>query len=83
MQDNLQPAGPAVAPTAYKHGLEDADILHAFRNAIRSEQIGDEGFVMLVGPDFAGNLLEVGLVETDEGPLIVHAMAARPKYLVW
>jgi hypothetical protein len=28
-----------------------------------------------------GNLFEVGVVSSDEGPVIVHAMPARPKYL--
>ena len=70
-----------MAPSAYKHGFGSGDILHAFRNAIRSELVRDDGFLMLVGPDQAGNLLEVGVVETDEGPLIVHAMEARSKYL--
>jgi hypothetical protein len=28
------------------------------------------------GPDYAGNLIEVGVLATDDGPLIIHAMAA-------
>ncbi len=41
----------------------------------------DEGFVMFVGADVAGNLLEIGVVDSADGPIIVHAMTARPKYL--
>jgi len=41
----------------------------------------DEGIVMLVGPDRARNLLEIGVVVALDNPLIVHAMGARPKYL--
>jgi hypothetical protein len=36
---------------------------------------------MLIGPDRAGNLYEIGVVGTDEGPFVVHAMKARRKYL--
>ena len=54
-------------------------MLHAFKNPIRVEEL-DEALIMLVGPDHAGNLFEIGVVTSDEGPVIVHAMAARPKY---
>ena len=55
-------------------------MVHAFRNPIRIESL-DDGFTMFVGPDLAGNLLEVGVIDSDHGPVIVHAMPARPKYL--
>ena len=41
----------------------------------------DDGFTMLTGGDPAGNLLEIWVVGSDDGPVIVHAMPARPKYL--
>jgi hypothetical protein len=41
----------------------------------------DEGLVMLVGADTAGNLLEIGVFDSTDGPIIIHAMTARPKYL--
>ena len=28
-----------------------------------------------------GNLLEIGVIESVDGPIIIHAMTARPKYL--
>ena len=71
---------PVVAPSARKHGVDDDTILHAFNNPIRTEHL-DEDMTMLIGPDHAGNLLEIGVVTSDEGPVIVHAMPARPKYL--
>ncbi len=55
-------------------------MMHALRNSIRTESL-DEGFTMFVGPDRSGNLLEVGVIDGDSGPAIVHAMPARPKYL--
>lgn len=54
-------------------------IIHAFNHPVRVEDL-DEGLVMLVGPDHAGNLFEIGVVTSGEGPVIVHAMPARPKY---
>ena len=36
---------------------------------------------MYIGPDQAGNLLEVGVVEWHDDLAIVHAMRARPKFL--
>ena len=69
-----------IANSARRHGIHDDDILHAFRNPILSEDV-DDGFTMLVGPDGAGNLVEVGVVDADNGVLIVHAMRARPQYL--
>lgn len=36
---------------------------------------------MFVGPDHAGNLYEIGVVDGEDGPVIVHAMPARPNYL--
>lgn len=70
---------PFIAESARRHGCPDEEIRHAFRNPIRLEDMGD-GFVMYIGPDHDGNLLEAGMVDTDEGPAIVHAMPARPQY---
>lgn len=71
---------PVIAASAHRHGVDDATILHAFANPIRVEDL-DEGLTMLIGPDSAGNLYEIGVVEATDGPVIVHAMPARPKYL--
>jgi hypothetical protein len=70
---------PVIAPSARRHGVRDEAIIHAFNNPVRVEDL-DEGLVMLVGPDHAGNLLEIGVVTSEDGPVIVHAMPARPKY---
>lgn len=55
-------------------------MIHVLRNPIRIESL-DEGFTMFVGPDLSGNLLEVGVIDSDSGPAIVHAMPARPRHL--
>ena len=71
---------PLIAPSARKHGIPDADMIHAFDHPIFVDDL-DEGFTMLVGADPVANLLEIGVVDTSDGPIIVHAMPARPKYL--
>jgi hypothetical protein len=71
---------PRIAPSARKHGVSDSTILHAFNHPIRSEDL-DHDMLMLIGPDSAGNLYEIGVLVSTDGPIVVHAMAARPKYL--
>ena len=71
---------PYIAQSARRHGVADSAIVHAFNNPIRYEEL-DESLLMIIGPDEAGNLLEIGVIGTDDGPVVVHAMAARPKYL--
>ena len=58
----------------------DNDIIHCFDNPILVEDLDDD-LVVLVGPDRTGRLLEVGVVVGNDGPVIVHAMKARAKYL--
>jgi len=41
----------------------------------------DDGFVMVIGPTSSAQLVELGVLDTDHGPVIVHAMTARRKYL--
>ena len=71
---------PVIAPSALRHGVPEKTIVHAFDNPIFAEDL-DEGLTMLIGPDPAGNLYEIGVVTSEQGPVVVHAMAARTKYL--
>lgn len=71
---------PLIATSARKHGIYEHDMLHAFNHPVSVDDL-DEGVVMFVGADTAGNLLEVGVIDSADGPIIVHAMPARPKYL--
>lgn len=72
---------PAIADSARKHGVPDAHMLHALRNTVHVFEPDDEGLTMLIGPRPDGDLLEVGVVDAEPRPVIVHAMRARPKYL--
>jgi hypothetical protein len=71
---------PIVADSALKHGLAREAILHAFRNPIRAYDV-DDGFTMLIGPAPNADLLELGVVSGTEGPVVVHAMPARQRFL--
>ena len=67
-----------IVDSARKHGLADEDVLHAFNHPIRYEDL-DDGFVMIIGPTRSAR--HHGVLDTDHGPVIVHAMTARRKYL--
>ena len=71
---------PIIADSAYKHGVTKEDILHAYRNPIRIWDLGD-GFTMMIGPNAAAIILEVGYIEGDVAVVVVHAMQARDKFL--
>lgn len=76
----LEDMEPLIADSARKHGVADGDMLHAFNNPMRYRDL-DDGFVLLIGPSRSAQLLEIGFVDSIDGPVIVHAMAARRKYL--
>lgn len=76
----LEVVEPLIIASARKHGLTDDDILHAFNHPISYEDLED-GFVMIIGPTRSAELIELGFIDTDHGPVIVHAMTARRKYL--
>ncbi len=68
--------------SARKHGVADEDILHAINHALAIEDAGDDpDRWLLLGPDTAGNVLEVVVMTTIEGSqLAIHAMPMRDKY---
>ncbi|WP_420439798.1 hypothetical protein [Candidatus Poriferisodalis sp.] len=71
-----------ITQAARRHGVDDEDILHAYRNPTALE-LQDDGFIMITGPRRDGHVLEVGFrYDPDtETNFILHAMIARPKYL--
>ncbi len=68
-----------ILPSARRHGIADEDMLHAHRYPIRVFDL--DGLTMIIGPDASARLLEVGLTEAEGIEFILHAMAARPKFL--
>lgn len=71
---------PIVLESAGKHGVDEVDALHAWAFAIDIFTIR-EGMIMYIGPDRAGNLLEVGVVDWHDDLALVHAMPTRRKFL--
>lgn len=71
---------PIVLQSAARHGVAGEDALHAWAFAIDLYDMG-EGMVMYIGPDRAGNLLEVGVIDWHGAAAIAHAQPARPKFL--
>ncbi len=66
--------------SARKHGVPDADILHAVDHALGAAE-QDDGKVLYLGADRAGNMLEVIAVERDDGTeIVIHAMRMRRLY---
>lgn len=54
-------------------------MVHAYHHPIRVFHVED--LVMLIGADAAGRLLEVGVATAEGIDFIVHAMAARSRFL--
>ena len=54
-------------------------MLHAYRNPIRVFDFDE--LTMLIGPDTAGRLLEIGTAAAEGIEFVVHAMPARQKFL--
>ncbi|MGI9119291.1 MAG: hypothetical protein ACR2G7_04080 [Acidimicrobiales bacterium] len=66
--------------SARKHGIGDVDIDHAIEHALVSGD-QDDGKVLHLGPDRAGNLLEIVSVLRDDGTeIVIHAMRMRRVY---
>lgn len=69
-----------IAASAKRHGITDDAMADAFNHPILVDEL-DDGFTMFVGGDQSGNLLEIGVIDSQDGPTIIHAMPARPNYL--
>lgn len=72
-------------PSAHKHGIDEADIAHAVTHHLYAGEInvGDDPpwRVLYLGPDRAANMLEVVVIERDDGSeLAIHAMKTRGQY---
>jgi hypothetical protein len=74
--------GVEIHPSARKHGISDEDIQHAVEHAlVVAESEEDTDKVLYLGPDRAGNLLElIAVLRTNEPELVIHAMPMRPMY---
>lgn len=65
---------------ARKHGVPDADIWHAVRNATRLVEMDDD-LTMLIGSASDGTMLEIGVLDIEgDAAVVIHAMPLRPKF---
>ncbi len=69
--------------SAFKHRYDKQAILHALEHALVVVDLdpdADPPKVLAIGPDPAGNLLEVIWLELAEVELVIHAMPLRPVF---
>ena len=70
--------------SAHRHGQDEQTILHATIHAITVvalEPFANPPKVLAIGPDHAGNLLEIIWLELADGvQLVIHAMPLRPSF---
>lgn len=70
--------------SARRHGVRDEDILHIAEHPLVVVEVdahADPPKLLVVGPDRAGNLLEVIVLELADGRLLaIHAMPLRPTF---
>ena len=67
-----------IHPSAHRHQVPDADFSHAYEHTIAWVELGaDPSRYLVAGPDRAGNLLELVLLELPDTVLVIHAMALR------
>jgi hypothetical protein len=70
--------------SARRHGIRDADIRHAADHAVVVFDLdadADPPKVLAIGPDRAGNLIEVIMLElAGDRLLAIHAMPLRPAF---
>lgn len=70
---------PIIAESARRHGVSDEDMLHAYAYPFRVFEL-DNGFTMVIGANHAAIIFEVGVVDGESAPVIVHAMRTREKF---
>lgn len=71
-----------IRTSALKHGITEADIVHAWEHAIRFVEFEYDGEerLLVIGPDTSGALLELVAVPVDAPTRIIHADRLRPKF---
>ena len=69
-----------IMQSARRHGIDDADILHALDNMVRYREQEYDGQlrVFVIGADRMGRFLELVLVPADVPARIIHADVLRP-----
>jgi hypothetical protein len=64
--------------SARSHGVADEDIQHALAHTVTWVELGDDPWrYLLAGPDRAGNMLELVILDLGGDELVIHAMGLR------
>ncbi len=69
--------------SAYRHGLTDDEILHAWNNALGFYDINTDHEPtksLCIGPDLSGSLLEILHLQFTDHDVIIHAIPLRPVF---
>lgn len=66
--------------TARRHGVSDDDIQHAIRLCQYREEYDDGGRILYLGPNQAGNMLEILSIREEDEELVIHAMPMQAEY---
>lgn len=67
-----------ILPSARRHEISEEDIVHAYEHVLVWVEVGDDPRrYLLAGPNRAGNLLELVVLDTDAGEFVIHAMMLR------
>lgn len=71
-----------ITPSARRHGIATLDIQHAWQNALRyvEYEYGGDERLLIIGPDRAGNLLELVAVPVGTPTRVIHCDLLRPKF---
>ena len=71
-----------IRDSARKHGIADADIEHAWLNAMRlvEYEYHGEDRLLVIGADRQGRLLELVAVPAGYPTRIIHADLLRPRF---
>jgi hypothetical protein len=64
--------------SARRHGVADEDIQHALAHTVIWVELGHDPWrYLLAGPDRAGNMLELVILDLGGDELVIHAMGLR------
>lgn len=71
-----------IRQSARKHGVTDAEIMHAIDNAMRyvEYEYHGEDRLLVIGHSGTGRLLELVLVPVGDPTRVIHADTLRPKF---
>jgi hypothetical protein len=77
--DEVGLADAPIWASARKHSISETDIRHALRNilAVNEHTADNDDVTLFLGSGTAGQFIEVGVLNTEDGPVIIHAMEGR------